>query len=167
MTRTPCKILLALTLFSASCVALGDDGSRKRMPLVAVINAQLVGLQPNDTERCLDPLLSFRIDVAGSAQTTLGRAQFTQTHCENDQHTIFGTATISLVFDDGTKLTATCQGQILATPTTGLDSTLVVTGEYRDTGGTGVLSTAHGTGAYVGTVNLSTYTVTLALTGKL
>ena len=158
--------LLAIALISVSCIALGEEGHRRQPQFVGVLSGQILDVRV-DSERCPNPFQPLRIDVAGSAQTTLGRAQFTQTHCEDNNHTVFNHGVLSVSFDDGTKLLGAYQGSIFVTPTTGIDNKVVISGHYRNTGGTGSLAAAHGTGIYAGTVDVSTFAVVIVLSGTL
>jgi hypothetical protein len=158
--------LFGIALASITCVALADDRQRQRTPFVGVLAGQVQEVRL-DPERCPNPFQPVRVDVGGSAQTTLGRAQFTQSHCEDVDHTVFSDGKLSVSFDDGTRLTSTYQGSIFATPTTGIDSKLMINGKYRHTSGTGAPARAHGMGTYAGTVDVSTYAVVITLSGTL
>jgi hypothetical protein len=68
---------------------------------------------------------------------------------------------------NGDLLYGTCEGKILPTPTTGSDRARVVRGQYRSAGGTGAFAKANGKGVTVGTANLCTGAVVIAVTGDL
>jgi hypothetical protein len=74
---------------------------------------------------------------------------------------------LSMTLDDGTKLFAAYQSNILPTPTTATDHKLGINGQYHNTGGTGALAKAHGMGISAGTVDVSTFAVVLAVSGSL
>jgi len=158
--------LLALALASVSCIALGDDGHRTQAQFIGVLTGQVVGLQA-DPERCPNPSLPLRIDVVGTAQTTLGGGQYTQTHCEDVDHTVARQGVLSVTLADGTRLFSAYQSNILPTPTSASDNKFVISGQYHNTGGTGALARVHGMGITAGMVDVSTFTVVLALSGSL
>ena len=103
----------------------------------------------------------------GSAQTTLGRAQLTQSHCEDPDHTSFRRGLQTVTFENGAQLFGTYHGRLLATPTTGVDFQLIIDGGYRNTGGTGPLANARGMGISAGTVDIRTGGAVIAVSGSL
>lgn len=169
MKRRIPHVLAAIALGSLAGVAHGggDDSGRRHQPFVATLTLQLQGISI-DAARCPDPAAPFRIDVSGTAKTTVGAAQFAQTHCENDAHTLFTNGTLTMTFADGSKLRAQVQGRLVAPPASSpADAVLMINGMYRNTGGTGAFAHAHGTGVYAGSVNLSDFSVITVMSGGL
>jgi hypothetical protein len=73
----------------------------------------------------------------------------------------------SITAPNGNLLHGTYEGRLWPTPTTGTDGAPVVIGAYRNTGGTGAFVKAKGKGVTVGTVNVFTGGVVIAVTGNL
>jgi hypothetical protein len=168
MSTVILKSMLATLLLTASCATLADDGRGGGKPQVfaGVFYPAFSAWPMYDPERCpaTHPIL---FQFLGDSYTTLGYAAIAQSHCEDEGHTSFvrGKQTITTGNDD--RLYGTYEGKILPTPTTGSDGALVVRGHYRNAGGTGAFSKANGKGVTVGTVNLFTGAVVIAVTGDL
>lgn len=136
-----------------------------RADFVGVFQARLVGFS-RDPIRCPDThpnLLSF----TGEAQTTLGRATFQQSHCEDDTHSSFRRGEQTITFDDGQMLFGTYGGSILPTPTTPFDQRVIVDGFYRNTGGTGRFEHVRGHGISAGVVDITNGSAIVTVSGTL
>jgi hypothetical protein len=119
-----------------------------------------------DPQRCpaSHPIL---FQFQGDSYTTLGYSAIAQSHCEDEAHTSFVRGQQTITMPNGDLLYGTYEGRILPTPTTATDGALVVNGRYRNVGGTGAFAKANGKGVSVGTVNLFTGAVVIAVTGSL
>lgn len=157
------SILLCLT----ASLALGDDGRHGRpAPFVGVFYPVISGVA-FDATRCPDPSHPLLFSFTGLAQTTLGRAQFTQSHCEALDHTSFRRGVQVITLESGWQLFGAYHGRLRATPTTGVDFQLVIDGRYRNTGGTGPFKNADGDGISAGTVDVRTGGAVIAVSGTL
>jgi len=166
-TRSP-KSLLAAWLLVASCATLADDGRGGGKPLAfaGVFYPAFSAAPTVDPTRCpaSHPILfQFR----GDSYTTLGYATIAQSHCEDMDHTGFVRGLQTITTRNGDMLYGTYNCIFKQTPTTESDGALIVTGAYRNTGGTGAFSKANGKGVTVGTVNLFTGAVVISVTGDL
>src|SRR5215470_3322614 len=103
--------LFAIALISVSGLAFGGDEHRQRTQFVAVLSGQVAGVRA-DAERCPNPSHPLRIDVSGTAQTLLGKAQYTQTHCEDNDHTVVTLGVLSMSFADGSNLVSAYHANI-------------------------------------------------------
>lgn len=158
---------LACLLLSVPCLAFGsDDGKGRPARLVGVFYPTITSYDV-DPVRCPDPSHPFLLTFAGSAQTTLGHAQFTQSHCEGPRHTSFRRGLQTVTFDDGWQLFGTYEGDLIATPTTPTDALLIASGRYRNTGGTGPYEGVRGSGLSAGTVDTNTGAAVIAVSGSL
>jgi hypothetical protein len=162
------KPLLAALLLTASCATLADDGLGDGKPklLIGVFYPAFSAPPVADPARCPEThptLFQFR----GDSYTTLGYATIAQSHCENDSHSSFVRGQQTITTQNGDMLHGTYEGRILMTPTTANDGVLVLDGTYRNRGGTGAFAKANGKGVSVGTVNLFTGAVVIAVTGDL
>ena len=162
------KSMFATLLLAASCATLADDGRGGGKPLAfaGVFYPAFSAPPALDPVRCpaTHPIL---FQFQGDSNTTLGYAAIAQSHCEDEAHTGFVRGLQTITTQNGDMLHGTYQGKILPTPTTQTDGALVVSGAYRNTGGTGAFGKANGKGVTVGTVNLFTGAVVVAVTGDL
>lgn len=119
-----------------------------------------------DPDRCpaTHPIL---FHFQGDSNSTLGYAAIAQSHCEDDEHTSFVRGLQTITTQNHDELHGTYEGRIWPTPTTGTDGALVVEGRYRNVGGTGAFAKAKGKGISVGTVNVFTGAVVIAVSGDL
>ena len=169
MKRPCCAVLIGsiLVSLSGSSFANENDNDQGRpTKFVGVFTPVIEGVGI-DTKRCPDTTHPFLLTFSGSAQTTLGRAQFTQSHCEDPDHTSFRRGLQTITFDNGAQLFGTYQGRLLATPTTSVDFQLIIDGQYRNTGGTGPLANARGLGISAGNVDIRTGGAVVAVSGAL
>jgi hypothetical protein len=167
MSTVISKSMLAAVLLTASCATLADDGQGDGKPQVfAGVFYPAILAVTIDPQRCpaTHPIL-FQFE--GDSNTTLGYAAIAQSHCEDFEHTAFVRGQQTITAPSGDLLYGTYEGKILPTPTTANDGVLVVRGQYRNAGGTGAFAKANGKGVTVGTVNLSTFAVLIAVTGDL
>jgi hypothetical protein len=167
MSTVISKSMLAALLLTASCATLADDGVGGGKPKVfAGVFYPAIRAVTIDPQRCpaTHPIL-FQFE--GDSNTTLGYAAIAQSHCEDFEHTAFVRGQQTITAPNGDMLHGTYEGKILPTPTTGTDGALVVSGHYRNAGGTGAFAKANGKGVTVGTVNLFNFGVVIAVTGDL
>lgn len=162
------KAIFTAMLLTATCATLADDGLGGGKPQVfaGVFYPAFSAPPVLDPARCpaTHPIL---FQFQGHSNTTLGYAAIAQSHCEDYEHTSFVRGLQTITTQNGDMLHGTYEGKILPTPTTGSDGALVVSGQFRNTGGTGVFAKANGKGVTVGTVNLFTGAVVIAVTGDL
>lgn len=162
------RSLLTTLLLTTSCATLAGDGQGDGKPQVfaGVFYPAFSAAPTLDPVRCpaTHPIL---FQFQGDSYSTLGYATIAQSHCEDFAHTGFVRGQQTITTPNGDMLHGTYEGKILPTPTTESDGALVVTGAYRNTGGTGAFSKANGKGVTVGTVNLFTGAVVIAVTGDL
>jgi hypothetical protein len=168
LARFP-KSMLAILLLIASCATLADDGrsTDKQRQLIGVFYPRLTQPpSPFFPDRCPDshPLL-FQFE--GESQSTLGPAHFTQSHCADMALTSFRRGKQAITTANGDVLYGVYQGQLLRTPTTTVDSLLIIDGVYQSTGGTGAFAKAHGKGISAGTVNTQTGESVVAVSGAI
>ena len=169
MKRAYRAVLIGSILVSLPSLAFADEGDNDQgntTKFVGVFNPVIEGIGI-DTKRCPDVSHPYLLTFNGSAQTTLGRAQLVQSHCENPDHTSFRRGLQTLTFANGAQLFGTYQGRLLATPTTGIDFQLIIDGRYRNTGGSGALANARGMGISAGTVDIRTGGAIVAVSGAL
>ena len=168
MKSRRCSGLIATLVLSLPGLAFGDDiqGDRRDTPFIGVFYPIVTGFAI-DAQRCPDPSHPILLSFSGSAQTTLGRAEFTQSHCEDSAHTSFRRGVQTITFDNGWQLFGTYRGQLFVTPTTSLDAKLIIGGHYRNAGGTGPLATANGGGISAGTVDANTGAAVVTVSGTL
>ncbi len=162
------KLLIAAVSVAAQATAAADDDRRggHSKEFVGVFYPAIVAVT-FDAQRCPDTSHPILFSFAGTAQTTLGRAQLEQSHCEDFEHTSFRRGVETLTFADGTQLFGRYQGDLLPTPTTSVDGLLIVSGTYRNTGGTAGLSRARGKGISAGTVDTRTGAAVITVSGTL
>jgi hypothetical protein len=162
------KSIFVAVLVAASGATLADDGRGGGKPQVfaGVFYPAIIAMTMPGPQRCPDthPIL-FQFE--GDSYTTLGFATIAQSHCEDFEHTSFVRGQQTITTQDRDELHGTYEGRIWPTPTTESDGALVVGGRYRNVGGTGAFSKANGKGVTVGTVNLYTGAVVIAVTGDL
>jgi hypothetical protein len=103
----------------------------------------------------------------GEAQSTLGPAHFTQSHCADMALTSLRRGKQAITTANGDVLYGVYQGQLLRTPTTAVDNLLIIDGVYQSTGGTGAFAQAHGKGTSAGTVNTRTGESIVAMSGAI
>ena len=169
MRKRSTTFLLALSLgLTAMTAAAGDgEGQKHRaVDFIGVFHPVFAG-GGMDPERCPDPSHPLLLTFTGQAYTTLGRAQFEQSHCEAADHTSFRRGLQTIMFENGEKLFGTYRGELLTTPTTDVDRRLMVDGIYHNQGGTGSLKDAHGRGISAGVVNTSTGGAEVTVSGTL
>ena len=109
----------------------------------------------------------FYLQFRGEAFTNLGKATFTQSHCEDQNNSSFVKGSQTITFANGEALYGRYDGSIIPTPTTASDHMLIIDGSYRNTGGTGRLKFAHGRGISAGIVNANTGEATVTVSGTL
>jgi hypothetical protein len=160
--------LIGAGLLSVSSLAFGDAerGHTHQKEFIGVFYPVVTGIA-FDPHRCPEPSHSILFSFSGSAQTTLGRAQFEQSHCEDLVHASFTRGLQTITFEDGWQLFGKYQGRLLPTPTTSADKLLIISGEYRNAGGTGPFETARGKGISAGTVDVTTGAATVMVSGQL
>jgi len=157
----------AMTLLFAIAGCAGVQPARvDAMRFLAVVHAT-VGRVVVDASRCAESSHPLLMTLSGTAETVLGSALVQQSHCENRAHTSFSAGVQTFTFDQGTRLVGTYQGRLIATPTTEADKKLIIDGQYSNTGGSGAVSSSRGTGAFVGTVDVTTGAAVLAMSGVL
>jgi hypothetical protein len=162
-------VLIGSSLLALSCPAFADGerhGDTRQKEFIGVFYPVVTGITL-DVQRCPDPTHPILLSFAGSAQTTFGRAQFEQSHCEDQAHSSFRRGVQTITFDGGWQLFGRYHGRLLPTPTSGVDNLLIVSGKYRNAGGTGPFATAHGEGMSAGTVNVTTGAATVTVSGTL
>jgi hypothetical protein len=159
--------LIASLLISLLGTAYADvpTGARDTSQFIGVYYPVVTGVAI-DLHRC-DLSHPILLTFAGSTQTTLGRAKFTQSHCEDVAHTSFTRGFQTTTFESGEQLFGKYHGTLLATPTTVLDGILLMSGFYRNTGGTGALMNAHGRGISAGTVDTATGAAAVTVSGSI
>jgi hypothetical protein len=167
MYRTS-KVLIGALALAAQVAAVADDDHRRsrKEDFVGVFYPAVSGVG-FDALRCPDSSHPILLTFVGTAQTTLGRAQLEQSHCEDSEHTSFRRGIQTLTLADGTQLFGSYRGELLATPTTSVDGLLIIHGTYRNTGGTAGLSKARGIGISAGTVDTRTGAAVVSVSGTL
>ena len=167
--KRPFSAVLGLVLLALGTSSFADEGDNDQGNATKFIGVFMPILQGVgiDTSRCPDPTHPFLLTFTGTAQTTLGRAQLAQSHCENPDHTSFRRGLQTITLDNGAQLFGTYQGRLIATPTTGVDFQLIIDGAYKNTGGTGALAKARGKGISAGTVDTRTASAIVAVSGDL
>ena len=156
----------ALLLLAPLAANAGGDSTDDGVPFVGVFHPIVTGFSV-DPIRCPDASHPLALTFTGEADTTLGHVTFTQSHCEDFTHTSFRRGLQVITIADGSQLSGTYHGQLLPTPTTAIDGKLIIDGVYRNTGGTGTLSKAHGMGISAGVVDTTTGAAEVAVSGTL
>lgn len=166
-TQTAVRLVAALFLVSP-CVALADNGGHGSFggheTFVGFYSGALTGFEPAGPPRCPSSH-PWLITVEGDAYTSAGHLTFTQSHCEDDNHTSFRRGEQTGTTDTGDVLYGRYQGQIMW-----IDSNLpmvIVDGKYQNMGGTGIFKSAYGSGTSVGVVDASKGTAQTTVDGRL
>lgn len=145
----------------------GERDDRRSQDFIGVFRAVPAALPVEDPVRCPDASHPLKMTFTGQANTTLGLATFTQSHCEAVDHSSFARGEQTITFANGEQLFGRYSGRILATPTTATDARVIVDGSYRNVGGTGALERAHGHGLSAGVVNIINGAATITVSGSL
>jgi hypothetical protein len=157
--------MLIATIVPSS--ALADEPERQpKVDFIGVFRPVPVAFGA-DPVRCPEPSHRLLLTFQGIAYTTLGRATFTQSHCQAADHSSFRRGEQTITFDNGDQLFGSYSGVLLPTPTTATDGRLIIDGIYRNVGGTGALEHAHGRGISIGIVDTATGFATVTVSGKL
>jgi hypothetical protein len=162
---------VAIVASLSSVVIAADKNSVSRGPkedFIGVFYVQAAGLPQEDPIRCSDPSYPLRLDFSGVAYTNLGRATFTQSHCEGTDHAAARDGEEVITFDSGGEtLYGTYSATVIVTPTTNRDGQVIIDGSYRNTGGTGSLEHMHGRGISAGVFNVFNGRGQITVTGTL
>ena len=163
--------LVAMIVSLSGVVRAADQNGVSHGPredFVGVFFGQAVAPPREDPVRCPDPSYPLRLDFAGVAFTNLGRATFTQSHCERIDHTSARDGEETIVFDaTGDILYGAYTASVIETPTTALDGRVIIDGTYRNTGGTGSLKHVHGRGISAGVFSVITGAGQVTVSGTL
>jgi hypothetical protein len=160
-------LILMAGLTIAPGIADADaNGRRAKVDFIGVFHPVFTGGRL-DRERCPDRSHPILFTFQGEAFTTLGHATFEQSHCEAPDHSSFRRGEQTITFDSGDVLYGAYQGDLLATPTTAMDGRLIIDGTYRNMGGTGTLSNAHGGGISAGFVDTTNGSAEVTVSGSL
>ena len=163
------RTMVSLRLFAASLVAIPlvavADG-HSRSTFIGVFYPAITAVAVDPT-RCPDASHPLLLTFAGDAFTTLGHATFTQSHCQDFAQTSFRRGEKVVTFANGDQLFGVYHGDLLPTPTTGSDGKVVIDAVYRNVGGTGAMSTMHGTGTSAGLVDAATGSAVVTESGTL
>jgi hypothetical protein len=169
--HTLSKVGIVAIIVSLCCVvrASAQNGVSHgpRQDFIGVFFVQAVALPHPDPIRCSDPSYPNRIDFSGVAYTNLGRATFTQSHCEGEDNETAHDGEEVITFANGEILYGAYSASVIVTPTTGTDGRVIIEGTYRNTGGTGSLKHAHGRGISTGVFNTFNGAGQIAVTGTL
>ena len=169
--RILARVGIVAIIASLSCVvrASAQNGVSHgpRQDFIGVFYVQAAGLPQSDPIRCSDPSYPLRLDFSGVAYTNLGRATFTQSHCEGLDSAAAHDGEEVITFDNGEVLYGAYAASVIVTPTTTRDGRVIIDGTYRNTGGTGSFKHAHGRGISAGVFNIFNGAGQITVTGTL
>jgi hypothetical protein len=144
-----------------------ENDHRRQKDFIGIFYPVLKGLPIVDARRCPDASHPLLMTFDGVAYTNLGQATFEQSHCVDFDQTSFRRGQQAITFANGDKLFGVYSGSLLPTPTTASDGRVIIDGLYRNVGGTGQLTHAHGRGVSAGAVNIATGSAEVTVTGTL